>query len=315
MKRNNENTESKNFKLDTMLQVLALLSGDGCSIAGIAARMNTTERTAYRNIKTLKACGFGIMREKKTLYLDKVPQAFAEIAEKTSITPKEWQLIADAVEATDDPLKEGLMLKIKKQTDKTSSGQTVIRKQENVNIQHLSTAIDGKKQVILKNYSSSNSKTISDRRVEPFAFRSGNRAVVCYDVDKNAVKTFKTARIESVQICPEDWKFESRHKAAQTDLFGMSSDTLIHVRLRLTIRAANLLKEEFPQSKRLLEPEDSEHFIFDTDVRDVKGIGRFILGLHSEVEIVDAPELESYMKIHAGQLAKQYLTPPACPAR
>ena len=86
----------------------------------------------------------------------------------------------------------------------------------------------------------------------------------------------------------------------------MSSDTLIHIRLRLTMRAANLLKEEFPLSKRLLEPEDSEHFIFGTDVRDVKGIGRFILGLHSEVEIVDAPELEAYLRREAEKLHRKW---------
>lgn len=306
MKRNNENAESKNFKLDTMLQVLALLSGEGCSIAGIAAKMNTTERTAYRYLRSLRESGFRIGKEHGNIYLEAVPEHFARITDNVGVTPKEWQLIADAVEATDDPLKEGLMLKIKGQTDKTSSGQTVIRKQENVNIQHLSTAIDGKKQVILHQYSSSNSETISDRRVEPIAFRNGNRCVDCYEISSHRVKTFKIPRIGTVEVTPENWQFEKKHRTEPYDLFGMSSDSLIHVRLRLTIRAANLLKEEFPQSKRLLEPEDSEHFIFDTDVRDVKGIGRFILGLHSEVEIVDAPELEAYLRREAEKLHRKW---------
>ena len=309
MEQISDTIEDKKMKFDSLLQILALISEEGYSIEGIAAKTKITERTAYRYIKTLKACGFGIVRKNKTLFLDKVPQTFAEIAEKTSITPKEWQLIADAVEASDDPLKEGVMLKIKERTNKTSSGQTVIRKQENINIQHLSTAINGKKQVILKNYSSSNSKTISDRRVEPFAFRNGNHAVICYDVDKKAVRTFKTARIESVQICPEDWKFESRHKAAQTDLFGMSSDTLIPVKLRLNMRAANLLREEFPLSEKMIRPFGQNHFIFSSDIRDLKGIGRFVMGLHDEIEIIEPKELILFLRRHAERIMKQYEEP------
>ena len=89
-------------------------------------------------------------------------------------------------------------------------------------------------------------------------------------------------------------------------MFGMSSDTLVPVRLRLTMRAANLLKEEFPESKRMLRPDGKDHFLFETEVRDVKGIGRFVLGLHNEVEIIEAPELESYLRLHARQLAESY---------
>ena len=96
------------------------------------------------------------------------------------------------------------------------------------------------------------------------------------------------------------------HRTPVADMFGMSSDTLVPVRLRLTMRAANLLKEEFPESKRMLRPDGKDHFLFETEVRDVKGIGRFVLGLHNEVEIIEAPELESYLRLHARQLAESY---------
>ena len=306
MKRNNENAENKNFKLDTMLQVLALLSGDGCSIGGIAARMNTTERTAYRYLRSLRESGFRIGKEHGNIYLEAVPEHFARITDNVGVTPKEWRLIADALDAVDDPLKPGLKRKIEGRMGGQIPELPVIRQQESRNIHDLSRAIEGKKQVVLHQYSSSNSETISDRRVEPIAFRNGNRCVDCYEISSHRVKTFKIPRIGTVEVTPENWQFEKKHRTEPYDLFGMSSDTLIHIRLRLTMRAANLLKEEFPQSKRLLEPEDSEHFIFDTDVRDVKGIGRFILGLHSEVEIVDAPELEAYLHREAEKLHRKW---------
>ena len=300
----------KTPKLDKLLEIIWLLADTGGTFAHIAAKAHVSERTAYRYVETLENSGFIINKEKGVLFLEGVPEPFARIADNVGVTPKEWRLVVNALDSVEDALKPGLLQKINERIDKPKGVRPVIRQQESMHIQELSRAMDGKKQVILHQYSSSNSETVSDRRVEPIAFRSGNRSVVCYEIRSQRVKTFKIPRIGKVEVCPEDWQHERAHRTPVADMFGMSSDTLIPIRLRLTMRAANLLKEEFPESKRMLRPDGEEHFLFETEVRDVKGIGRFVLGLHNEVEIIEAPELESYLKIHAKQLAMQYLTPP-----
>ena len=296
----------KTPKLDKLLEIIWLLADTGGTFAEIAAKAHVSERTAYRYMETLKNSGFIINKEKGVLYLEGVPEPFARIADNVGVTPKEWRLLAEALKMMDDALKPGLLQKINERIGKPDGERPVIRQRESLNIQELSRAMDGKKQVILHQYCSSNSETVSDRRVEPIAFRGGNRSVVCYEISCQRVKTFKIPRIGKVEVCPEDWQHERAHRTPVADMFGMSSDTLIPIRLRLTMRAANLLKEEFPESKRMLHPDGEEHFLFETDVRDVKGIGRFVMGLHGEVEVIDSPELQQHLAIEAGKIWKKW---------
>ena len=296
----------KTPKLDKLFEIMRLLADTGGSVAQIAAKAHVSERTAYRYVNVLKNSGFCIRKEGGVFRLNSVPEAFACVADMVGVTPKEWRLLAAALELVDDHLKPGLLQKIQGRMHKQAAGQPLIRQRESRHIQELSRAMDGKKQVILHQYSSSNSETVSDRRVEPIAFRKGNRSVVCYEISSRRVKTFKIPRIGKVEVCPEDWRHEKAHRTPVADMFGMSSDTLIPIRLRLTMRAANLLKEEFSESQKMLRPDGKEHFLFETEVRDVKGVGRFVMGLPNEVEIVEAPELESYLKTQAKQLILKY---------
>lgn len=307
MKQAIADKENKKLKFNILLEFLHLLSEETYSISGMAAKTGLTERTAYRQVETLKKCGFQIEKMEGKYALTAVPDDFAKMTDRIGITPKEWRLIADALDTVEDALKPGLMRKIAGRTAKASSEQPVIRQQESRNIHELARAIAGKKQVVLQQYRSSHSETVSDRPVEPFAFRNGNRCVDCYEISSHRIKTFKIPRIGSVKVCPEDWQYEKKHRTTESDLFGMSSDTLIPIRLRLSLRAANLLREEFPLSQKWLKADGKDHFLFETDVRDVKGIGRFVLGLHQEVEILDTPELAAFLQLHAKQLASQWL--------
>lgn len=296
----------KKPKLDKLLEIAWMLADTGGTIAHIATKAHVSERTAYRYVEMLKKSGFIINKEKGVICLESVPEPFARIADNVGVSPKEWRLITDALDLVDDALKPGLLQKINERIDKPKGERPIIRQQESQNIQQLSRAMDGKKQVILHQYSSSNSKTVSDRRVEPIAFRDGNRSVDCFEINNRRVKTFKIARIGKVEVCSEDWQYEKKHLTSQSDIFGMSSDTLIHVKLRLNMLAANLLREEFPKSKKMLKREDDGHFIFETDVRNVKGIGRFIIGLSHETDVIQGPELENYLKSQAKKIASKY---------
>lgn len=286
---------------------MLLLSDTGGTYAQIAAKAGVSERTAYRYVGLLKESGFDIVKNKGTLTLEQVPELFARMADNVGVTSKEWRLMAEALDMVDDPLKEGLIKKVEARMSKHPHHHPVIRQRESRNIHELFRAMEGKKQVMLCRYNSSNSKTVADRLVEPIAFRNHDRSVDCFEISSRQVKNFKIARIEQVTVCPESWQYEHLHKAPDYDIFGMSSDTLIPVRLRLSMRAANLLKEEFPGSEKMLRPDGKEHFLLETEVRDTKGIGRFMLGLHNEMEIVDTPELENFLHIHARQLAERYI--------
>ena len=75
----------------------------------------------------------------------------------------------------------------------------------------------------------------------------------------------------------------------------MSSFTQTHVRIEMSLRAKNLLCEEFPLASEDVHQEDGK-WILDTMVSSMEGVGRFVVGLATEINIVDSPELSAYVK-------------------
>jgi hypothetical protein len=59
--------------------------------------------------------------------------------------------------------------------------------------------------------------------------------------------------------------------------------------------ARNLLIEEYPLAERDIQPIDETHWMLDTHVCNYVGVGRFVMGLLDDVEIVESPELERYI--------------------
>jgi hypothetical protein len=65
--------------------------------------------------------------------------------------------------------------------------------------------------------------------------------------------------------------------------------------LRLGMLARNLLIEEYPLAERDIKLIDETHWMLDTMVCNYVGVGRFVMGLLDDVEIVESPELERYI--------------------
>ena len=131
--------------------------------------------------------------------------------------------------------------------------------------------------------------------VEPFEFTNNHINVWAYDCEKKDVRLFKIARIGWVDILPIDWQHEDEHDKGYLDAFRMQGKTQTHVRLEMTLRARNLLCEEFPLAIPDVTEKDGK-FIFDSMVTHMEGVGRFVIGLAADVKIIDSPELEEYVR-------------------
>ena len=59
--------------------------------------------------------------------------------------------------------------------------------------------------------------------------------------------------------------------------------------------AKNLLIEEYPLAEIDLRHED-DRGIMETNVSGMEGVGRFVIGLASDVRVIDSPELKTYIK-------------------
>lgn len=69
------------------------------------------------------------------------------------------------------------------------------------------------------------------------------------------------------------------------------------VTLKMTLMAKNLLIEEYPLSACDLTYEDG-YWWLKTEVKSMAGVGRFYLGVSDQIEIIDSPELVSYVSEH-----------------
>lgn len=171
-------------------------------------------------------------------------------------------------------------------------------------ISKLQHAAEKKKVVILHGYSSSNSLSVSDRKVEAYEVKPNDGLVFCLDYKDYKCKVFNISRIGYVEITDEQWIHTAKHEKILVDAFHMSGKTPISVSLKLDIMAKNLLIEEFPTTKKFIEVDkkDGNIWYLTIDVYSIYGIGRFYVGLANHIEILNCPELKAFAEDY-----KQYL--------
>ena len=67
----------------------------------------------------------------------------------------------------------------------------------------------------------------------------------------------------------------------------------------------SLLVEEYPGASAMLKKQDDGRFLLKTEVCSYKGIGRFVMGLIDDIEIVDSPDFVEYLRGKAEDLTQK----------
>src|SRR5699024_8677904 len=145
-------------------------------------------------------------------------------------------------------------------------------------------------------YQSSNSQSVSDRKVEPFEFMSDYKAIWCLDIADNTVKQFKISRITEVISLSGNWQFKELHHSPFTDAFRMAADKPIaNVKAILSLKAYNLIREEYPLSEIYIKEEGDNSYYLDIPIADYHGIGRFVLGLPGDIKVLGPKEFKEFL--------------------
>ena len=92
----------------------------------------------------------------------------------------------------------------------------------------------------------------------------------------------------------EDWTNEARHQKSETDCFRISGYEQTPIKLEMSMMAKNLLIEEYPLAEQDIRKE-GEKWILETMVSGMEGVGRFVIGLAHEIQVIDSPALENYI--------------------
>ena len=187
--------------------------------------------------------------------------------------------------------------------DATSVTEIIGNKVTGENIMRLREAMNAKKQVTLARYESGNTMSISDRLVEPIKFSSNYRDVYAYEISTGITKVFKISRISQVEVSLVDWQHENKHEIIETDCFRMAGKEDIPITLKMTLKAKNLLFEEYPLASKYVSY-DGEYWWFKGNVKDLTGVGRFVIGLADQIQVIGSEELVNYIRDFSNNFLK-----------
>ncbi len=284
-------------KIERMLRLMKMLTANTAyTVDDIAQRLDMSRRTIYRYIDTFREAGFVIKKNGQHIRLDKESPHFKDISQLVHFTEEEAVILKRAIESIDDTnlLKQNLKRKLYSVYDNKILADTIVKGSNAATVHALIEAIEQQRGVVLRDYRSAHGSVVRDRRVEPFAFTTNYVQVWCYDTESDSCKLFKLARIGSVDILDEPWQHQEQHRKSFIDIFRVSGDERHRVRLRLGMMARNLLLEEYPLAEQELSCE-GEYWVLDTYVASYAGVGRFVVGLMDDIEILDTPALEQYV--------------------
>ena len=263
----------------------------------LASNLEITERSAFRYIRTFKDSGFTIQKRGCNVHkLMKLPVRQIKLSELIHLSPEEAHILHTLLMSIsgDSQVLVNLEKKLTALFDATSVSEIIGNKTAAENLMRLREAMDDKTQVMLKDYESGNTMTVSDRLVEPYGFSTNYCDVYAFEIATGLNKTFKVSRIGYVMPQQTDWEHEDQHEVIEPDCFRMNGKENIPVTLKMTMKAKNLLVEEFPLASRDISFENGSWWL-RTTVKDLAGVGRFVIGLADQIEAIYSKRLIEYI--------------------
>ena len=309
--KNTDNSEG--VELERYLRGLILLSSrDGITTKELATAMGYRSPHAVQTmIRVMERNGFCFEKRHYRYTLLKVPAQLRSFDSYYWISPEELEPLSELVAEMGfrTPQTSDLLRKVLTICDQTSLAKLITQSEPAHSWSLLRKACREHHQVLLRGYESISSDQVADRKVEPYDFTTNYREVVCFDVEKQGVRHFKLDRIRGgVEILPVRWMYAHLHEPYREDVFHMSGPRTIPVRLRLTRRGKALLEEEYPLASRHLSAHD-DHWEFTAKVARLEGVGRFVMGLPGEVEILESDQLRDYVsRAYTAWLNRQVAT-------
>lgn len=104
-------------------------------------------------------------------------------------------------------------------------------------------------------------------------------------------------------------KIECEHKCLPIDVFRNTGELIYPVQFSMTLRAYNLLIEEYPLAEQFCKLQANGNYHFSTIVSKLEGAARFIMGLADEIERIENETFRQFLKEKSKKLQNKFLTP------
>ena len=278
--------------------LLNFSSGVRYTAEELTNRFAISRRTFHRDKRTLENLGFLINCENGRYWIEKNSSPLKQLNDLPYFSEEEAWILQQAIHSIDqnNQLKMNLVEKLYALYKFGKVAKVIVRKEQSENISNLTKAINLRQEVVLCNYRSANSNTVSNRTVEPFDFTPNYISVWAFDTNSRTNKIFKTSRIGKVKPTGKPQQFTQMHKSLPLDIFRISGEQQVDVKLRLSLRACNLLREEYPLSEKYLTEINENSWLLEAPISGYEGVGRFVLGLCDEIKVISPESFKSYLK-------------------
>lgn len=265
----------------------------------IAERFQIDSRTVKRTFEAFEQLGLVSDFDSNYRYGFIVNKTYKQLKELLLFTEDDQLLLKNAIDSIAHHSRRAELLKRKLNSlyDYHKLGHFYLRKPYLERMNRLQQGIEQKRQVLLRNYRSTNSNVITDRQVEPFHINPPEDVVQCFDVDKGELRFFRMSRIEKIELLDEPWAYEQRHHIQAADPFRIVNNQQLMVHIRMKVGAYNDLLERFPLTKAYIELyDDGEHYDFQCAVnKDFIGLSNFLMGNWAGVDILAPESLRRHM--------------------
>ncbi|RDB02446.1 helix-turn-helix transcriptional regulator [Runella aurantiaca] len=288
----NDDTGTEQAKIERVLRLISLLKERRRTVPQLARAVNTSPRSMYRYLKLLDKIGYHLENDEQNRYW-----IFEGESTTITFTVEETAILRPSLSGlkASSPLYASIERKIYLTSELVPLAAELLDRHRAQIVTQLNEAIKAKRQVRLLRYHSSNSNSTTDRLVEPLSFTDDFSTLNAYEPQSQKTKTFKVSRIEDLEVLAG--LQENDLPNPEIDIFGWTGPEPIFVELHLTPTAYQLLIEEHPAARPYLERIKAVpySYLLSIEVRSFVGIGRFILGLHQNIAVVQPQELKDYL--------------------
>ena len=259
-----------------------------------AELLHVNRSTVNRYKKVLEEAGFVIhTNADNQLYINRDslkqhPHLF--------FSEEEAFILNELIKTYDGPHRQDLLKKIYVNSSLPEITEDTLRARQARMYRTSKVAITTEKQLKIIGYLSVNSNTQQDRKVEPFRVLPGNLAVEAYDVEKKGVRHFHFDRMADVEATSVNHRFKGKHIPQNPDPFRVANSALEEVNLEMTLRAAQQMREQFPDTANYIQPDKHNKMIYQGPVNaQFKLLDRFLLSMCMEVKVIQPKRLIDHL--------------------
>jgi proteasome accessory factor C len=259
----------------------------------LAFALDVSEKTAYRYKDTLCELGFRLERNDYShqyKIVDKVPMDL-----NLAFSQEEVDFIMSNLPKGSD-LTPGISNKLYIHSDILSVPGALQEIGFGKAVKSLQRAIEKKKRVILKDYSSANSNEQRDILAEPVKLEDHYRRLYAFCPERKKIMQYKTERIGEVKITSGK-QFYTLHNTGdiETDPFWwVFENDRYKVTLDMNMGVYHMVREDYPRIETYVTELDENRYRLETEVANLAPVSSLILRFPEGVQNVEPDELKSY---------------------